>query len=275
MKVFISWSGERSKIIAEAVNWLLPRIINTIDPWVSSEGIDPGSRWSPEIASQLERTDFGIICLTNDNLDSPWIHFEAGALSKFIDKAFVIPLLFENKIKDVTGPLSQFQAKTMTKANIKSIIYKIYDVSRTNKEISFNVAIIDEALDKYWGEFENRISSIPKIVNSEINERKDEDVLGEILEIVRTLRNVYLHNQTKLEHGYPENELLSYFEVVDRMTAFYIQFHGEESGKATPVEYLKDKFGIPPDGALIQNVLLSKPFMEDKIDEYFRYLIPG
>jgi hypothetical protein len=82
MDVFISWSGERSRAAAEALRSWLPKIINAIKPWLSSEDIDKGSRWGTDVASRLETAKAGIICLTPGNLHSDWILFEAGATIK-------------------------------------------------------------------------------------------------------------------------------------------------------------------------------------------------
>ena len=109
-KVFISWSGDSSQKVAEALKEWIPSVIQAIDTWVSSLDIKAGSRWSDEIKSELEETSFGIICLTSDNLKSDWIHFEAGALAKSMKgDSEVCPYLFQVEKSQVTGPLSQFQ----------------------------------------------------------------------------------------------------------------------------------------------------------------------
>jgi hypothetical protein len=93
MDVFISWSGERSRVAAEALRAWLPKIINAIKPWLSSADIDKGARWSTDVASRLEAAKAGIICLTQNNLHSDWILFEAGALSKTLQNTYVCPFL--------------------------------------------------------------------------------------------------------------------------------------------------------------------------------------
>jgi hypothetical protein len=40
VEVFISWSGERSKCVAEALRNWIPKIINAVLPWLSSADID-------------------------------------------------------------------------------------------------------------------------------------------------------------------------------------------------------------------------------------------
>ena len=79
MKIFISWSGPRSKAMAEALKEWLPNVIQAVDPWVSSSDIDAGMRWTPALAEQLQQTQLGILCLTAENLNAPWLLFEAGA----------------------------------------------------------------------------------------------------------------------------------------------------------------------------------------------------
>ena len=91
MKVFISWSGKRSQALANMLRDWLPNVIQAIKPWMSDVDIDKGSRWSKDIALQLEESKVGIICLTPENLEAPWILFEAGALSKSLEKTYVCP----------------------------------------------------------------------------------------------------------------------------------------------------------------------------------------
>src|ERR1035438_1143684 len=117
MDLFISWSGNRSKHAAEALCGWLPKVINALRPWLSSD-IEKGSRWSSDVASRLERAKLGIICLTPGNQHADWILFEAGALSKTVQNTYVCPLLFGLQPADVKGPLAQFQATRATKDEV-------------------------------------------------------------------------------------------------------------------------------------------------------------
>src|SRR5581483_8186823 len=110
MKVFISWSGKRSRAVAVALRDWLPGVINSVEPFVSSEDIYAGSRWQKEIAEQLESTNFGIVCVTKENQHAPWLNFEAGALAKAVESSYVVPLAVDLKPTDVEIPLGQFQA---------------------------------------------------------------------------------------------------------------------------------------------------------------------
>ena len=60
----------------------LPRMFDHIDPWASEVDIDAGSRGFDEIQARLNQSSFGIIVITTQNYERPWLNFEAGALSK-------------------------------------------------------------------------------------------------------------------------------------------------------------------------------------------------
>ncbi len=110
MKVFISWSGHRSGQLASALRDWLPGVLQVIEPWLSSEDLPVGARWADEIARSLQATDVGIICLTPENLESPWLMYEAGALSKRVGESLVCTYALDIPLSAITGPLAQFQS---------------------------------------------------------------------------------------------------------------------------------------------------------------------
>lgn len=116
MKVFISWSGRGSKHAAQALHQWIGMVLQEVEPFMSSEDIEHGSIWFTEIIQQLQDTDYGIVCITPDNVRAPWILFEAGALIKQTsDKARVVPLIFGMDPADVTPPLSELHRALPTK----------------------------------------------------------------------------------------------------------------------------------------------------------------
>lgn len=109
MKVFISWSGKYSQELGEAFRNWLPSVLQSVRPYFTPNDIEKGARWGTDIASELQESKIGLFCLTRDNLQSPWIMFEAGAISKVVGEASVCPILFELDPTDISGPLNQFQ----------------------------------------------------------------------------------------------------------------------------------------------------------------------
>lgn len=153
--VFISWSGSPSKEIAECLARNLPFIVPEIRCFQSSGGIDKGARWSSEIAVELEGSDLGLICLTEQNAIAPWVLFEAGALSKSVANSKVVPLLFGIGPSNLAGgPLSQFQAAVFGRAEFKSVCDTLLeDADDEAKEKS------KAYFDKFWPDIEAEISS--------------------------------------------------------------------------------------------------------------------
>jgi hypothetical protein len=123
MKIFLGWSGTRSKETAEVLGDWLGQVIQAIDPWISLD-ILKGARWSEEIANKLEEAKVGIICLTKENLNENWILFEAGALSKTKD-AHVCTFLLDLKPTDIKQPLALFQHTEFEKEDVRKLTHTI------------------------------------------------------------------------------------------------------------------------------------------------------
>ena len=66
MKVFISWSGTKSKKTAEVLSAWIRQVIQAADTWISSD-IEKGARWNEKVSLELEETKIGIICLNKEN----------------------------------------------------------------------------------------------------------------------------------------------------------------------------------------------------------------
>ncbi|MGD9200861.1 MAG: hypothetical protein PVI26_04790 [Chitinispirillia bacterium] len=65
MLVFLSWSGKRSKAVAELLKLWIPEVIQTAEPWMSVD-IEKGGRWITELQEKLELSKAGIMCLTKN-----------------------------------------------------------------------------------------------------------------------------------------------------------------------------------------------------------------
>ena len=122
MKVFISWSGTRSQALAQGLHEWLPLVLHYVKPWLSEADVAAGDRWAQEVAKELEASNFGIICVTPENVGAPWVLFEAGALAKSMQGGRVIPLLFNLEHSDITGPLAQFQAKKVASSGLSEVV---------------------------------------------------------------------------------------------------------------------------------------------------------
>ncbi len=188
MKVFISWSGDLSKELAEAMRDWLPSVIQSIRPFFTPNDIEKGARWSKDISQQLEESQVGIFCLTKSNLLKPWIMFEAGALSKRIDVSRVCPILFDVENTDLEGPLVQFQTVRFTKDEIYKLICTL---NKALKDSQLDDKVIENVFEKWWPDLNDKVNSIlhkyqkSKHNDSESSPRSDREILEEILELSR------------------------------------------------------------------------------------------
>jgi hypothetical protein len=84
MKIFLCWSGERSKQFAAAASQFLTALFGAaITPEISTD-IEKGAVWFEDLANALRQARVGVLCLTPEAVGSPWIHFEAGILAKVL-----------------------------------------------------------------------------------------------------------------------------------------------------------------------------------------------
>src|SRR5947209_12507475 len=121
MRIFICWSGEQSKSIAAAMDNWLPRILGTDTTFFSEKAIEKGTRWFDAVNVELNTATAGLICLTLENVRSPWIHFEAGALAKAVNQR-LFTYLYGVEPGDLSGPLSAYQYTRPTEEDTKRLI---------------------------------------------------------------------------------------------------------------------------------------------------------
>ncbi|MFD5512852.1 hypothetical protein ACFWIB_34560 [Streptomyces sp. NPDC127051] len=184
--MFLSWSGPRSKAVAEFLGDWLPDVIQAVDPWISSRNIPQGGRPLPAIADELSGANFGIACITAENVDAPWINFEAGALSKELGGSHVVPFLLGIEKAQVAGPLSQFQ---MTVGTEKEEVRKlILDINDRLGESAIAGDRLERSFERNWDALRMKVEGIisggaPEGTASP--KRPVEDVLDEILILMR------------------------------------------------------------------------------------------
>jgi hypothetical protein len=188
MKVFISWSGEKSHQVALLIRKYLKYWIAESVPFVSSEDIHKGNKWFIDISKELSNSNFGIICLTKENINSDWLLFEAGAISKSVEDSHVYTILFDGlKPHDIKGPLSHFQHTIFTKEDFYKLVKDIYT---TIEKHLVDINTFDDIFEKFWDEFEKGINTKLLSVSKKEKEyktRTENDLLIEILELTRYL----------------------------------------------------------------------------------------
>ena len=186
MKIFISWGGSKSKAIAEVLRDWIKLVLQAMRPWMSTRDIDRGAIWLTEIMDQLKDTEVGIVCLTQENKNRPWVLFEAGALVKGLTSNRVCTLLIDLRPTDVEDPLAQFNHTLPTKEGMLSFIRTL---NARLGEAGLDERALERSFTTFWPQFEQdfhaAIESNP--VTETLESRSEKEILVEILQNSRSL----------------------------------------------------------------------------------------
>lgn len=186
MKVFLSWSGNRSRAIAEILKGWLPSVLQAAKPYFSPDDVTKGARWLAEISKELEESRIALLVITPENQEAPWLLFEAGALSKNFDRSRVCPLLFDGmEPTDVKGPLVQFQGAKFCKAEMKKVL-KAVNTELGEQALSHEV--LESVFEMWWPKLEEQVvAQLSKVDESDgATKRSDRELLEEVLALART-----------------------------------------------------------------------------------------
>lgn len=260
MNIFISWSGESSKEIASALKNWIPTVLQSAKPYFTPSDIEKGSKWEIEITKKLNECKVGIICLTIDNTEKPWILFEAGALSNKLEKSRVCPILFGLTNSDLKGPLATFQTTEFRKDDFKKLMKSI---NLLLEDFKISDIVFDEVFEAFYPKLEENIKSILENSNTEtitsvIPKRSDRDILEEILELTR---KQYVKPK-------PIEEKSTIQEILNSWKLKFEQLSFEDSLKLIPGDrILHERFGegSVTNSQITENVDASK--IEINFDE--------
>ena len=182
MNIFIGWSGSRSKAVATALHKWLTYIFQDVRTWMSEHDIQPGSRWSTALDEQLELAHFGILCLTRDNLTSPWMLFEAGSLAKSVSSSRVVPYRLGVKDTEIEYPLAQFQGVHVDKKGTLKLIQTINNF----RDHSLEREKLEDTFNKWWPDLKKDLDQADDHQEATEPIRTERELLEEILQVVRT-----------------------------------------------------------------------------------------
>lgn len=189
MKIFLSWSGQRSRAAAEAFCGFIKPVIQAVDPWISTT-IDKGARWGAEIAAGLEDAKVGIVFLTKENINANWIHFEAGAISKTKD-AHACTFLVDLEPSDIEQPLGQFQHTRDREDDVWSLVQTINGLVGKHNERPLEERTLRALFEVFWPGLSAKLFKARQFHDeTRVTRRSDREVLEEVLEIVRHLQGM-------------------------------------------------------------------------------------
>ena len=219
--VFISWSGQQSKEIAEELRSWIPSVLQFAKPYFTPNDIEKGAKWSTEISAKLAETNVGIICLTKENHSKPWILFEAGALSKDLEKSKVCSIIFGMENTDLTGPLTTFQTTVFDKTDFRKLMLSI---NEAGGDRALPRDTFDNVFNMWWPRLEEKVSKIiAKGSDEETGElRSERDLLEEILSLTRLTARRY-RSIAPVRGSVPPGFVDHFLTVIDSTIDLYEQ----------------------------------------------------
>lgn len=191
VKVFVSWSQPLSRAIAEAfVNWLPTVIQECRSPFMSTD-IAKGEAWFQAVADELADSKIGVAFITSENHDSPWLHFEGGAMLTKLEKQRICPVVVDMAKTDYDGPLKNLQLTDLTD---KSDFFKLLGTINAACENPLEQTVLRDTFDLRWAAFETKVTTASESLKTVDDEpkrvqRSPEEKIDEILEVVREIRS--------------------------------------------------------------------------------------
>lgn len=273
-KIFISWSGNLAKLIAEYLHNDLFKYAN-LKPWISSHDITSGNSWFTETTQALNSADYGVVCLTPGTSKKPWINFEIGWLYGKLSNCKIIT--FE---EEISNPLACLQRKNgLKKETWFSLLREmIPSDSRSDEEIWDRVNLkfselerlfnlITESPYKYHCDLDQQFSSIHDVIDSLKKNRSAQDNFLFQKVITKSYEDLINYsNNLKYTYSIPASEYPKYL--------IYLQENINPVVKAIALVDVEEDFWRLPTGNKIRDT--SNPnnirvFVFTKKDDFQSY----
>ena len=137
MLLFIGWSGETSKKIAESLKRWIENVNPNVVPFVSFEDISLGANWNSALSKALTDANYGVLCVTPDNMKAPWLLYETGLMEAAMrqhnpqGEPYITPLLFGVEHSgNLPSPLSHYQSAKFNRETMRRLVTQTNDVCR-------------------------------------------------------------------------------------------------------------------------------------------------
>lgn len=148
MDILLCWSKERSRRLARELHEWLPKVLPGIRPWMSELDLDKGKDWYDELHGFLAEARAAIVCVTPENVRSPWIYYESGQIAGRMATNLVCPYLLEEQPSILSdGPLGRMQA---TKADKEDTLLLLKTLNRNLGERTVLEPRLEENFEREW-----------------------------------------------------------------------------------------------------------------------------
>lgn len=193
VKIFISWSGQRERAVAEALREALPDLcVTEVEVFVSSKSITKGANGTSVIEANLDASDYGIVLVSRENQDAPWLNYEGGWLASTLSRP-VSTICLDLRPGDVTSPLAPRQATQFeSEEDMTELLQQIAETANP----SIPQRALNTLLKSVWPGIRDSWKPDNFLSAGEQNQRSEQDMLAEIVERVRNVESELKSNRT-------------------------------------------------------------------------------
>lgn len=160
MKIFISWSGEKSKKIAGLIrNFLVGIFRDEVEIFLSTRDIEHGEQWFNKIINELSTANYGVFIITDENKTAPWMLFEAGVLYRGVSRNRLSLFLIDNSPKEICDPLNRFNMGFISEEELFLLVKEIRTINKG--EMSYEQGQqLRLSFDFAWAGFEKEYNQL-------------------------------------------------------------------------------------------------------------------
>jgi hypothetical protein len=153
MKAFISWSGSRELLIAQALQQWLSAVVPEITSFVSPD-LPKGQAWFAALARELRDARLGFMCLARPRVASEWQLVEAGAIWKAASSGGLFPLCFGIGGAELPEPLRAFQLTRFDETDFLRLAGAVATLAHPAPAAT---SVREQALAAAWPLFKQRV----------------------------------------------------------------------------------------------------------------------
>ena len=231
MKIFISWSGERSKKVAVCLKEWIQNVIQGVEVWISHD-ILVGQRWFDVILKELAEADFCIACLTRENFRVPWMLFEAGAVANKPGKGFACAYLIDMREDEIDRhPFSNFQ---MAQANEHGTWELIRSINTARGSQKLDQDRLEKAFRRWWQDLDEVLKRLP---NPDFRGHPERNwyIIGKSSELYLEVAGSRTVNEALIQVGAPSGTPNQIWRLQEAESGFF-SVTALHSGKCLDVE---------------------------------------
>lgn len=220
MDILLCWSKERSKLVAMALHEWLPKVLPGIKPWMSKLDIDKGTNWFGELHAYLAEAKAVIVCVTPENVRSPWIYYESGRIAGGDPENLVCPFLLNEQPSILSdGPLGKMQCTEADKEDMLLLLKSL------NSRLESSQIAVPELSIRFEREWNSLFGTLKRLMAMEVESKRTETFIATDADRIAGVKLTSEERTILIEFG---QDKTGYLLQIDGDTMYQVLTNGKE-----------------------------------------------